>query len=279
MRSISLLSLAFLLGYAFGSNTLAQTNQQASLLEGSIEVFITRLSPIYADSLVSCDGIVQDSTTCQPIVGANVVVPGTKKAMATDLKGAFHLDGLSLAQTLRIFYVGFAAKALPVRSLSSLPSRVRKNQIPMDSTLANLDSTGVALIQQALREEFRSMQYHGIPDSTGGRKVLILDSLIQQRWLPQGPECKFITASLQEIEEIARQRRSVEFDCFEGMYRSPAVVTIIFKRMDAVFNRRLQKVLLPVHYVNTYRYGKEHGEWHGGKGTVEIRDYALPPDN
>ncbi len=271
-------ALAFLFGHASQPTALAQMDEQTSDIEGSMVITITRLSPVHADSLVSCDGIVSDSTTHVPIAGANVVVRGTRKGVATNMNGAFHLDSLSLASSLVFHSVGLSSKSILVRSLSTLPSRPLE-PIQMDSILAHLDLGSLELIRRALEKELASMQPHTVPDSTGHMNVLILDSLVQQSWLPEVLEGGFRIVSMQEIEQIARERRDVQFIRFVGIYPDPALTTIIVDHMEAGYRPSHQKMFFRIPVKHTYRFRYVHGEWQEGPVTTEIHDFAGPPDD
>lgn len=50
----------------------------------------------------------------EPIIGANVVVKGTKNGMITDLNGGFHLDVADKEVTLVVSYIGFTTREVSV---------------------------------------------------------------------------------------------------------------------------------------------------------------------
>lgn len=59
-------------------------------------------------------GMVVDSKTQEPLVGATVQVKGTSLGVATDIDGKFHFEGLdkSKSYTLVIQYVSYKTKIL-----------------------------------------------------------------------------------------------------------------------------------------------------------------------
>ncbi|MBO5710663.1 MAG: TonB-dependent receptor [Rikenellaceae bacterium] len=60
-------------------------------------------------------GVVIDSETKEPLVGASVVVAGTTKGVATDENGKFELSGIKAGDlTLKIEYVGYDTKEMSV---------------------------------------------------------------------------------------------------------------------------------------------------------------------
>ena len=60
-------------------------------------------------------GVVIDSETKEPLVGASVVVVGTTKGVATDVNGKFELSGVKAGDvTLKIEYVGYDAKEMSI---------------------------------------------------------------------------------------------------------------------------------------------------------------------
>ena len=61
-------------------------------------------------------GIVRDSSTGEPLPGANVMIKGTSLGAATDMKGEFILPKILPGNyTLVVTYIGFKTKELPVR--------------------------------------------------------------------------------------------------------------------------------------------------------------------
>ncbi|MBR6496243.1 MAG: carboxypeptidase-like regulatory domain-containing protein, partial [Rikenellaceae bacterium] len=60
-------------------------------------------------------GVVIDSETKEPLVGASVVVAGTTKGVATDVNGKFELSGVKAGDvTLKIEYMGYDAKEMNI---------------------------------------------------------------------------------------------------------------------------------------------------------------------
>src|SRR3954471_461753 len=59
-------------------------------------------------------GTITDSKTKEPMVGATVLVKGTKIGTATDDKGRFKLDVPAEAKTLTVSYVGYNPKDVPI---------------------------------------------------------------------------------------------------------------------------------------------------------------------
>ncbi len=60
-------------------------------------------------------GVVKEVGSDEPLIGANVVVKGTLKGVATDVDGAFLIRGIEAGfQTLVVSYLGFQAKEIDV---------------------------------------------------------------------------------------------------------------------------------------------------------------------
>ncbi len=61
----------------------------------------------------SIQGTVLDETTQQPIIGANVVIPGTNFGAATDVEGDFFIGGLPVGTyLLRVDYIGYSPRTV-----------------------------------------------------------------------------------------------------------------------------------------------------------------------
>src|SRR5687767_4761241 len=59
-------------------------------------------------------GKITDFVTKEPMIGATVLVKGTKIGTATDANGNFKLDVPADAKTLSISYVGYTQKDVPI---------------------------------------------------------------------------------------------------------------------------------------------------------------------
>ncbi|NQV50002.1 MAG: TonB-dependent receptor [Candidatus Marinimicrobia bacterium] len=76
-------------------------------------LYIVSSLPLTAQSTGSIQGIVLDETTQQPIVGANIIVPGTNRGAASDLEGKFIIDRLPLGTyLLRVDYIGYSPRTV-----------------------------------------------------------------------------------------------------------------------------------------------------------------------
>lgn len=86
--------LAFSAGAANATTALPKQNAAASQQQGDV-----------------CKGIVKD-VTGEAIIGASVVVKGTKNATITDLDGNFTLKGVNRGDIIQISYMGFVAQEI-----------------------------------------------------------------------------------------------------------------------------------------------------------------------
>lgn len=75
-----------------------------------------QLNTLQAQSLVSIKGLVVDATG-DPIIGANVLVKGTKVGTITDLTGAFVIDA-DLNASLKISYLGYEPSEVQISESS-----------------------------------------------------------------------------------------------------------------------------------------------------------------
>ncbi len=70
-------------------------------------------APLFAQGTLR--GVVVDSLTSQPLIGANVFIPGTVFGSATNLQGEFTIDRIPVGRyTLKISYIGYIPKEIPV---------------------------------------------------------------------------------------------------------------------------------------------------------------------
>ena len=61
----------------------------------------------------SIQGTVLDETTQQPIIGANVILPGTTFGAATDIEGNFYIGGIPVGTyLLRVDYIGYSPRTV-----------------------------------------------------------------------------------------------------------------------------------------------------------------------
>jgi len=82
-----------------------------------------------AQSTGSIQGTVLDETTQQPVVGANVIIPGTNQGAATDLDGKFMVERLPVGTyLLRVDYIGYSPRTVSdIVVKSSHPTLVNIN--------------------------------------------------------------------------------------------------------------------------------------------------------
>lgn len=72
------------------------------------------LSPQTQDRTLQISGKVLDQTTQEAIIGANVLVDGTRLGAATDLEGNFSIQNVPAQGTLVVSYMGYITQMLPV---------------------------------------------------------------------------------------------------------------------------------------------------------------------
>ena len=72
----------------------------------------------YGQKTVS--GIVTDAETNEPLIGANIVVPGTSTGTITDLDGSFSLEIPDDVQSLEFSYTGYTTQIVDIMGLSEI---------------------------------------------------------------------------------------------------------------------------------------------------------------
>lgn len=70
-------------------------------------------------------GIVKDETDL-PVVGANIVVPQTRKGVITDINGTFSLN-MAVGETIEISYLGYATQEIKITNQRSLNIVLQEN--------------------------------------------------------------------------------------------------------------------------------------------------------
>lgn len=95
-------------------------------------------------------GTVISSEDRQPVIGANVMVEGTKTGTVTDVEGKFSLAVDGAAKNIVITYVGMKKKVMPVGSSNEL-------NVAMDIDQSTFDDVVVTAL--AVKREQRSLGY------------------------------------------------------------------------------------------------------------------------
>lgn len=86
------------------------------------------------------NGKVIDSKTKEPLIGANVLIIGTKKGAATDVSGKFLIQNLSKdIFDINATYIGYKAKTVTNLSISELDNFV----IELDSDVISVSAVQV----------------------------------------------------------------------------------------------------------------------------------------
>lgn len=96
------------------------------------------------------EGIVEDASTNEPIIGANVVVKGTSNGTTTDVNGKFSLslsNQQSLPITLQISFIGYSSREIEITSVT----RELKVLLQEDAEMLG----EVSIIEQRLSEKQR----------------------------------------------------------------------------------------------------------------------------
>ncbi len=92
------------------------------------------IHPVMAQDLL-IRGNVQDATTSEAIIGANVVVKGTTVGVATDFDGNFEIS-VPLNSTLVITYIGYLEKEIIVRDASALQILLEDDSFQLGEVVA-----------------------------------------------------------------------------------------------------------------------------------------------
>jgi hypothetical protein len=241
-----------------------------------MQIITRRLSRSSTGDFTHWEGVVLDSSTNEILQGVNVAIRGTSKGAATGQFGTFKLDSLKTTDTLAVSYVGYSPIRLSVQSLASLPTRFTPGTVNMDSVVAALDSTDIALVSYTLREDYFHREHNWYRDSAIHHKnVFILDSLIQKAWLPSLPGGQFIMIASGDVERLVGRDRRINAVRVAAIYKGPAFKIIILEKVECFFSKKRNRVHYVVHDIDRYRYQLEEGVWKRGVQTTTIIDYAA----
>lgn len=69
-------------------------------------------------------GIVTDATDGSPLIGASVKIEGTQTGVITDIDGKFSIPNCTSATTLKVSYIGYQKRAIPVGDLGFIEAKL-----------------------------------------------------------------------------------------------------------------------------------------------------------
>lgn len=91
--------------------------------------------PLNAAELLTLKGVVLEAGSEEPLIGASVVVKGTKLATVTDIDGEFVLDGISGDATIIVSYVSFKPAEIAVGGRTNLTVILEQDQQMLDEVV------------------------------------------------------------------------------------------------------------------------------------------------
>lgn len=97
-------------------------------------MFLAVSSAGYAQSGHQVSGVVEDSSG-EPIMGASVLVVGTVNGVSTDIDGRFVLYNVTPSSEIRISYIGYETKLLPVGDKTSFKVVMNENSTVLDDVV------------------------------------------------------------------------------------------------------------------------------------------------
>jgi len=98
-------------------------------------------------------GKITDAVTKEPMVGATVLVKGTKIGTATDVDGKFKLDAPADAKTLTISYVGYNAKDVSIGANTNFNVSVETADIPGGEVVVTSSRVAESIKESAVQIE------------------------------------------------------------------------------------------------------------------------------
>ena len=82
-----------------------------------MQIVFTDVLKSSSDSLLSCRGIVRDSSTSDPLGEVNIIICHSIRGCATDFDGKFKFDNLQMGDTLQFSLIGFHKKKIAIRDV------------------------------------------------------------------------------------------------------------------------------------------------------------------
>jgi TonB-linked SusC/RagA family outer membrane protein len=127
----------------------------------------------FAQSSRSVSGVVLDENV-DPVIGANVVVPGTSVGAATDLDGKFRLEMPSGTNTIFVTYLGYQEQMVTVGGQTQLTIRLTPESQGLDEvvvigygTVKKRDLTGA--VQSIKNEDIVKTPTSNVMEALAGR--------------------------------------------------------------------------------------------------------------
>ncbi len=83
---------------------------------------------------ITVSGTVEDSTG-EPMIGATVLVDGSKDGVSTDIDGNFTLKNVSPKATLKVSYIGYKTESVKVEGRTSITVVLREDTETLDEVV------------------------------------------------------------------------------------------------------------------------------------------------
>ena len=84
---------------------------------------------------ITVKGVVKESMTGEPIIGANVAVKGTTNGTISDISGMYHLECISNA-VLIVSYIGYKTAEIPVNGKNTINVSLEEESIGLQEVVA-----------------------------------------------------------------------------------------------------------------------------------------------
>jgi len=248
---------------------------QATLLP--MEVIVTNVSAPKADSLVTLEGTLRDSTTGEKLEGAWIVLRRTRRTTHTNVTGEFRLDSLSTRDTLIINHVTYPKKILSLGSIPLPFQQAAPASVNLESAISKIDSADIDLIRSCLREDSKNYGVTSFRDSAAKiQNVFILDSLIHSSWLPQLPGVRFLPKTSREIGDLVTQGGVVKVTRLLGLYKRADVRTIVLETGDYYLSRKNSVLRYAATRRDRYMYRLLEGSWRLWLHGIPLVPHGIP---
>lgn len=85
---------------------------------------------------ITVKGVVKESMTGEPIIGANVAVKGTTNGTISDISGMYQISNVSSNAVLIVSYIGYKTAEIPVNGKNTINVSLEEESIGLQEVVA-----------------------------------------------------------------------------------------------------------------------------------------------
>ena len=148
-------------------------------------LFLLCCSTIFANDYGNIMGIVKDSETEEPLIGANVIIKGTATGAATDYEGKYFIQGAEPGViSLSVSYIGYENKTLD--GVEVVSGETTSRNISMNKDVVSIEGVKVTAKKKVgselVTQDLAAAQAHGHPDYLYISGSMVMNGLADVPW-------------------------------------------------------------------------------------------------